>query len=103
MTHRALIFLWALTALVACATIKNTPAQDLAWERWKECDKFPQITLKEIRADGQIWVWHKHGVDLAKWQECEREARARQQRAGKLTASPSAAPEPKATPAREGL
>jgi hypothetical protein len=64
--------------------MRNTPAQDLAWDRWKKCDRFPTITLKEILTNGDIWVWTQYGSDLAAWQECERAARTEQVRTGKL-------------------
>jgi hypothetical protein len=62
-----------------------TLAQELAWERWKACDRFPTISLKEIRTDGQIIVWTHHGTDLAAWRACDTEAR--QQQATRRTAS----------------
>jgi len=29
-----------MAASAGCATMANTPAQDLAWERWRACDHF---------------------------------------------------------------
>ena len=84
---RAHLINFALIVLVAgCALPKNTAAQDLAWERWKQCDRFPTVTLKEIKTNGQTWVWTKYGDDLAKWRECDRAARDEQIKAGKFSA-----------------
>ena len=41
--------------LAGCAGMSNTLAQDLAMERWEAC-RNPQVNLKEIRPDGQIWI-----------------------------------------------
>ena len=42
------------------------------WERWKQCDNIPGVTLKEIKTDGQIWVLYTDS--LSQWQECDRRA-----------------------------
>ena len=81
----ALIF--ALAMVFGCASTSNTPAQDLAWERWKKCDRFPSVTLREIRPNGQIWVLTQHGADLTAWRECDREVFLAQQKAGRLPSS----------------
>jgi hypothetical protein len=63
--------------------VRNTLAQDLAWERWHQCSaKYPTIQLKEIRQDGQIWLWHYGGSDWAAVQECLRVAAAEQAKRG---------------------
>ena len=54
--RNALIVLGAFLALASCTMAGNTPTQDLAWERWKECDKFPTIRLKEITQQGSIFA-----------------------------------------------
>lgn len=65
--------------LAGCASMGNTLAQDLAWEQWKKCDRFRGITLKEIRSDGQIWVWSEEGTgEVRLWRECIQQARAEQ-------------------------
>lgn len=65
--------------LAGCASMGNTLAQDLAWERWKKCDRFPGITLKEIRADGQIWYWNLDAyAQVGPFNECLRQAAAEQ-------------------------
>ena len=45
----------AVTA-TGCATVQNTPAQDLAWERWQACDHFTRVRLDRIELDGRIIV-----------------------------------------------
>ena len=71
---------WGIAAVLfaGCAAAQNSLAQEMAWERWKKCDRFPTVTLKEIRTDGQIWVWTHHGTDLAAWRECDTAAKAEQ-------------------------
>lgn len=68
----------AVLVLGACASLQNTPAQDLAWERWRECSALPGVRLQVISADGEISVWYRMPNELAAWQACEREALARQ-------------------------
>jgi hypothetical protein len=44
--------------MVACSTVKNTPAQDEAWRRWEACRS--QVTGSDIRTvelDGRISFW----------------------------------------------
>ena len=65
-------------AITGCAATQTTLAQELAWDRWKKCDHFPTITLKEIRTDGQIVVWTYYGADLAAWRECDQAAQKEQ-------------------------
>lgn len=39
-----------------CASVRNTPAQDLAWERWQICDHFATVRLERIDTDGRLVV-----------------------------------------------
>ena len=48
--------LLVLTAASGCTLAQNTRAQDLSWERWKTCDRFPTIALDRIDTDGRIVV-----------------------------------------------
>jgi len=57
-----------------------TLAQEMAWDQWKQCDRFPGVQLKEIRQDGQIWV--SYTGDYGAWQDCIRQAREDQARRG---------------------
>ena len=45
-----------MAASAGCATMANTPAQDLAWERWRACDHFSTISLERIEPDGRLIV-----------------------------------------------
>jgi len=65
-------------ALAGCAAMQNTLAQDLAWERWNKCNHFRGITLKEIKTDGQIWVWVADGGEQTAWRDCDRKVAAEQ-------------------------
>lgn len=81
--------------------MQNTLAQDLAWERWKQCDNIPGVTLKEIKTDGQIWVLYTD--NLGPWQECDRRA-GQAQGARRATAPSGPAPVASvAAPAPGGL
>jgi hypothetical protein len=82
-----IILMSLVVAVAGCASMMNTPAQDLAWDRWKLCDRFPTVTLKDIKVNGDLWVWTYYGTDYAAWQACERAARAEQVRTGKLAAA----------------
>jgi hypothetical protein len=77
---RPLVRLLAVFVLLAgCGAVANTPAQDLAWERWKQCDHFINVILQRIELDGRIWVETRNGnADLAPWQACMRQAAAEQ-------------------------
>ena len=64
-----------------CAGVRNTPAQDLAWERWKVCDHFAAITLQRIDLDGRLVVTG-YEYEAASFTACVREAAAEQARRG---------------------
>jgi len=102
MKGRTLTLLLATALCAACAelpaSLKNTPAQELALERWRECNHFASVRLQEIRPDGQIWVNYGSSGDYAAWKQCDQEARARQRMAGALLAAPPTdRPKPAAT------
>jgi len=40
-------------ALAACATVANTPQQNLAYERWAKCNA-PYAQLERVDLDGRI-------------------------------------------------
>ncbi len=68
---------WGLAA--GCAS--STPAQDLAWARWKTCDHFATIRLESIRLDGQI-VATGAEYEAAPFTACVQQAAAEQARQG---------------------
>lgn len=81
-----------LLLLGACASARNTLAQDLAFERWDKCrDEARGINLQRITADGQIWVFYTadHGLQLGSWQACMRQAATEQ---GQPRTAPAPAP-----------
>lgn len=80
-----------LILLSACGLATNTLAQDLAWERWEKCKHFRGITLKEIKTDGQIWVWASDGSEQTAWRACD-SAAAREQGTRRTAASSQTAP-----------
>ena len=64
-----------------CATAGNTPAQELAWERWGACNHFNAVTLDRVDQDGRLVVT-AYQVDDAPFTSCVREAAAGQVRRG---------------------
>ncbi|HXJ79064.1 MAG TPA: hypothetical protein VMS64_10325 [Candidatus Methylomirabilis sp.] len=80
---RAMAFSLLMVVVIAagCATARNTPAQDLAWERWKACDHFAAISLERIDRDGRLVVrGYEH--ETAPFTTCVREAAADQAQRG---------------------
>ena len=77
---RVLSIAFVVCTLIGCEMARMTLAQEMAWDQWKQCDNFPGVQLKEIRQDGQIWVWNTS--DLGAWRECIRKAREDQARRG---------------------
>jgi hypothetical protein len=64
-----------------CATSGNTPAQELAWERWGACNHFNTIALDRVDQDGRIVVT-AYQVDGGPFAACVEEAAAAQVRRG---------------------
>ena len=77
------IALVALAMMVAagCATSGNTPAQDLAWERWGSCNHLGMITLDRVEQDGRLVVM-AYQVDGVPFAACVEQAAAAQVRRG---------------------
>ena len=68
-----------LLCLTGCASMQNTVAQDLAWERWRKCDQLNTgVRLKEIRTNGDVWVEYSGSSQFANWNECMRRAQQEQ-------------------------
>ena len=67
----SLLSLMLLAVQLGCAAVGDTPAQVLAQERWEQCKgASPGVQLREIRPNGQIWVW---STDSGKaFLECDR-------------------------------
>ena len=58
------VFIGTLTStivvflMVACSTVKNTPAQDEAWSRWTACrSQVPDAEIRNVQLDGRISFW----------------------------------------------
>ena len=73
--------LMLVATAASCAAARNTPAQDLAWERWGACNHFSTITIERIELDGRLVV-NGFEVDDARFAACVREAAADQVRRG---------------------
>ena len=44
--------------MVTCSTVKNTPAQDEAWNRWTACrSQVPGTEIRTVQLDGRISFW----------------------------------------------
>jgi hypothetical protein len=73
--------LLVMAAMVGCAAARNTPAQDLAWERWGTCNHFSTIAFERIELDGRLVVG-AYEVDGARFAACVRGAADDQIRRG---------------------
>jgi hypothetical protein len=79
---RSIVLSLMLVATAAgCAAARNTPAQDLAWERWGACNHFSTITIERIELDGRLVV-NGFEVDGPRFSACVGEAAAEQVRRG---------------------
>jgi hypothetical protein len=66
---------------VGCATSGNTPAQNLAWERWGACNHLGTISLERVEQDGRLVVT-AYQVDGVPFAACVEEAAAAQAKRG---------------------
>ena len=85
--------LLAVLTLAGCAAPQNTLAQDLAWERWRQCspDKYPGMMLDRITPDGTVYMLTM-GPGASMWQECMKQAAIAQgQRRAVVAPPPSGA------------
>ena len=56
----------AALVAAACASLANTPAQDLAYGRWRVCEReITGVQLRMVAADGRISFWHRGPADRA--------------------------------------
>ncbi|HXD95443.1 MAG TPA: hypothetical protein VN646_02815 [Candidatus Acidoferrum sp.] len=96
--HRSDRLLVAASLLIAgCATMSNTLAQDLAYERVRQCQHVSNIILQRIDPDGRVWVEMRNGTaGYAEWQECMRQAGVDQASARKGPVAGSSVPPPAA-------
>jgi len=77
--------LLGVVVITGCATVRDTPAQDLARTRIERCKRFPTVMPQEVRADGSMTVL-TYGAgsvsEYAAWRRCMDEALAEQRKAG---------------------
>ena len=78
-----------MAASAGCATMANTPAQNLAWERWRACDHFSTISLERIEPDGRLIVTG-YETEAIPFTACVRETAAEQARRGVVVVGPTA-------------
>jgi len=71
----------AILMAAGCATSGNTPAQNLAWERWGACNHLGTISLERVEQDGRLVVL-AYQVDGVPFAACVEEAAAAQVRRG---------------------
>ena len=76
-----LSLLMLVVTAAGCATLRNTPAQDLAWERWGACNHLGTISLERVEQDGRLVV-QAYQVDGVPFAACVEEAAAAQVRRG---------------------
>ena len=76
-----------MAASTGCASMGNSPAQELAWERWRACDRFSTISLERIEMDGRLIVTGQE-MEAAAFTTCVRESAATQARQGVAAAAP---------------
>ena len=62
-------WLWLALTLGACATLANTPQQNLAYGRWAQCSR-PTVTLEGVSVDGQITFLYTNRVDQRDVVQC---------------------------------
>jgi hypothetical protein len=55
-----------------CGTMRNTPAQDRAYELVQKCQNVnSNVILQRIDSDGRVWVEMRNGtVGYDEWQQC---------------------------------
>jgi hypothetical protein len=80
-------FVLMMAASTGCASMGNSPAQELAWERWRACDRFSTISLERIEMDGRLVVTGQE-MEAAAFTTCVRESAAAQARQGVAAAGP---------------
>jgi hypothetical protein len=73
----ALVIATTALSLLAngCASLVNTPAQDVAWNRWRICQTQATGTeIKNVQLDGRIVFWYYGPGDRQVMLDCLRRA-----------------------------
>ena len=71
----SLVMAMATLSLLAagCASLANTPAQDVAWSRWTACHpQAPGTEIRMVRVDGRISFWYEGLADRRAVFDCVR-------------------------------
>ena len=56
-----------------CASLANTPAQELAWSRWTACrPQAPGTDIRMVQLDGRISFWYDGPADRRAILDCVR-------------------------------
>ena len=72
---RTAVLLFVVASLPGCSAFRDTYAQNLAVERWQLCQAtVPDVTLKDIKFDGQIVFLYSSPTGLNNMNDCLREA-----------------------------
>lgn len=62
---------WLLTT--GCASLANTPAQELAWSRWTACHpRAAGAAIRTVQMDGRISFWYDGPADRSALLDCIR-------------------------------
>ena len=57
--------------MAACASLHNTPAQDLAWNRWTACHiQISGTDIRTVLLDGRISFWSDGPADGLSMVDC---------------------------------
>jgi hypothetical protein len=73
----ALVIATTALSLLAggCASLVNTPAQDVAWSRWRICHTPASGTeIRNVQLDGRITFWYYGPGDRQVMLDCLRQA-----------------------------
>ena len=67
-----LFILGIIVTLTGCGTMRNTPAQDRAYELVQRCQSVnSNVILQRIDSDGRVWVEMRNGtVGYDEWHQC---------------------------------
>jgi hypothetical protein len=64
-----------LLLVSSCASLANTPAQDLALSRWSACSaRVTGAQLRRVQTDGRIYFWYSGPGDAEAMLECFKQA-----------------------------
>jgi hypothetical protein len=71
MRHYLFVIAAAMLA-TGCGTMRNTPAQDLAYERVQKCQGVSSnVIFQRVESDGRVWVEMRNGTaGYDEWRQC---------------------------------